>query len=201
MGVPRDEVPLVSTLLARVSGQYAVARGHARIVVEQAALPSGVPDILVIHASASSLRRLERSALRLRTPHEAATLARLFNGDELTGHNRTQQRRLEEAGWLATAAGPANVSEAIAYEVKVRDWQAGINQLTRYMKFTSRGALALPTEAAKRIPRRFLQTNGIGLITIDEDRVTQVRKGRSRPLSVAAQLWLAELAVRALSDR
>lgn len=156
-----------------------------------------MPDLLVIHVSAATVRRLVHNNLRLMTPREAVLASRLTDGDVPSRrHDREAAATLVERGWGTRATRLPRIVDAIAIEVKVRDWRAGLHQLDRYMRWSSRGLLAAPPEVIARIPQRYRDSSGVGLAAVKSGSTRLIRKGRRKKLTIAATLWMAELCAR-----
>lgn len=204
MGIPTHEAPLVQQVVDSIDKLYRPTRGYMRVLIEQADLPTGMPDVLAIHCSYRSVARLVDRGLRLDNARQARALG-MAGGDRgsrpLSDHDRRLVRRLKERGWDDARPQVASIADAISFEVKVRDWKAGIGQLTRYSSFASRTVLALPADAIGRIPSNYLKTSGAGLVRLGPAGPRLVRRGRQRTISLTGKLWLGELAARKLEHQ
>ena len=87
-----------------------------------------------------------------------------------------------------------------AFEMKLRDWQRGLAQATRYRFFAHTSSLVLPPEQGRAAYERraLFKSAGVGLVSFDsaDGQIrTLLRPRRSKPLSARAHgLMLAQLA-------
>ena len=89
------------------------------------------------------------------------------------------------------------MSDSLIVEAKVSNWRRAVSQLARIRDSAHRSALALPADCVGRVGRPFLKKNQLGLLAVDtRGGVTWRRGSPRRELSLAADLWLVELAIR-----
>lgn len=208
VGVPKAEALLTRTLLRVPSDLLTPGRGRELFVLPEVELGVGRPDALLMAVSRNAVEARLRSGLRLRTLAEAEILGAWVDGRHSRhsiSHVRATLARAARCGWISReghlAARVGLISDSLLIEAKVSDWRTGIHQLARARFGAHRATLAMPDAAGHRPPRRSLDKNGIGLLTVHSDgTVRWVRQSRVRPLSTAADLWLVELAVRAAEE-
>lgn len=184
-------------------------RGREIVALTEVGLGVGRPDLLVLAVSRRGLEKRALEGLRLRTLTDAEILAaseEAVRSRHSQSHERATLKHLTTLGWSATGdarrTAPRLVHDSLLVEAKVSDWRAGLGQLARARWSAHRAALAVPTIAAHRVPRVTLDRNSIGVITVEPETGDTAwrRKSRSRRITRAADLWLTELAIRALDS-
>ena len=94
-------------------------------------------------------------------------------------------------------ASKTDVTSAMIVEAKVSDWKCGLVQLARTRDFCTHSVLALPDHRLHLVPDRMMDRHGFGLLANDDrGSVLWTRQPRMRSLTLAASLWLTELAIR-----
>lgn len=202
VGVPGSELVLVR--MATAFGRLVLppGKGRSTIALSEVELGFGRPDVLLAAVSRRRLKSHLRSELRLASFLEARALASVIERRQMTGitrhHALALQRRLAAKGWIAEVerGRPSLVADALLVEAKVADWRTGLIQLVRIRRLFPRCALLVPRTVAARVPRRILDRHAIGLLALNWDSVSWVRRGRRRATNLAARLWLDELVLR-----
>lgn len=206
VGLPKAEAEITEALLRHLPKLLTAGRGRELIALTEVGLGRGRPDLILLAASRRGLEARQRSGLRLRTFTDAEILTAAHAGvtsRHTPGHERATLRYLTSIGWRPERtldSIPRLVSDSILIEAKVNDWKSGIAQLARARWSAHRGALALPTGTIARVSRSMLRKNRLGLLAIaqEDQQVAWRRQAPARTLKRAADLWLSELAVRAL---
>lgn len=198
------------TAAALEQGPKLIHPGPGRVLIGLSEVELGVgrPDVLLVTASKNGLVARGRRGLRLTNLTEAEILAAVHEGKRSKhspSHVRAVTRRLREAGWLMRGDTlprmPLFISQSVLIEAKVRDWRTGIGQLARTTWVAHRSALLVPVEVEQRVPRALFQHNRIGLIIQRSDGTLAWRlRGRVRRISLVADLWVSELAIRHLEQ-
>jgi hypothetical protein len=167
-----------------------------------ASLPvgAGMPDLIAASYSphVSGLREISNSSPHVLAYLRAFGKVRAETISERTGVPRRKlDRQLSDLSEAEIVHAPTSgtfqlspqwrgiLSEIIAIEVKVSDWQRAIRQAARNRVFCTQSYVALPTDIANRVRREpaFVQT-GLGLLSISKSNsVTMARKAvRQKPL-------------------
>ena len=206
VGVPLHEVRLTNALEAGARDLFRPGVGRNAITVPEPDMPAGRPDLVAIAVSRRTVDFRRNRGLRLSTHSEARVLARAVHSERTTGLSEGSERdirlRLQIRGWLRPNGSPAvpveaRVGDSLIVEAKVSNWRRAVSQLARIRDAAHRSALALPTECVGRVGRPFLRKNQLGLVTVDTGgRVAWRRSSPRREISLAADLWLVELAIR-----
>lgn len=205
VGTPGKESELTANAASNAARLLRPGTGRSRYLLHEVEFGIGRPDILLLVASPAALRRRRNLGLRIQNLTEARVLGGRVGGGTFKGitsqHAAAVERRLQGRGWSTSEATRALVADSLLIEAKVADWKRGIHQLARTRPFVHRAALLMPS-AAQHLPnRQMLSRAGIGLLTMDErSTLGWRRKGRRRPLAPSAQLWLDELALRAMES-
>lgn len=205
VGVPSAERTLTEAVLRDAYALLSPGSGRSLFVLSQVDLGVGRPDLLLLSASRKALHARARSGLRLANLTEARVLAAINNrggSGHSVGHVRTVTARLRQAGWITSTGGvravrPA-VADSILVEAKVSDWRTGLQQLTRTRWAAHASALLMPTASKRRVPRRTLRHNHLGLLVLNDHGLRWQIKPPRRPITWLADAWLAELAIRSL---
>lgn len=182
--------------------------GRVLVALSEVELGVGRPDVLLLTASKNGLLARARHGLRLGNLTEAEILASVHEGrrsKHSDSHVRAVTRRLRALGWLvrgdALRTTPRLIAQSVLIEAKVRDWRTGIGQLARTTWVAERSALLVPRNVERRVPKALFQHNGIGLIIQRSDGTLAWRlRGRARRISLVADLWVTELAIRHLEQ-
>lgn len=211
VGVPRHETRLTDALRAEVRGLIRPGPGRQLVLVVEPEMPVGRPDLVVIAVSRRAVEFRRARGLRLSTASEARVLAAAVDPRSPSGLSGGSEReirgRLADRGWLSANGLPAasvesRVNDSLIVEAKVSNWRRAVSQLARTRDAAHRSAIALPTERLGAVQRPYLKKSGLGLLAVDEcGVVTWKRSSPRRPLSLAADLWLVELAIRQNADR
>lgn len=206
VGRPKAEAVLTNSLLRATQQLLRPGRGRELFVLPEVELGVGRPDVLLMAISRNAVEARRKKQLRLRTLTEAEILASWLEGRESRhseGHVRATLARARLSGWIRESghlsAGVGLVADSVLIEAKISDWRTGINQLARARFGAHRAVLVMPEGSTHRPPRPSLEKNRIGLLTVRPDgSVGWVRRSKPSRLSTAADLWLVELAIRAL---
>lgn len=203
VGIPIAEAELTYALARELPRVLRPGKGRVLVVLDEVELGVGRPDLIAVMTSPSALRARAKKGLRLNNLTEARVLGELREGSSsgvTQAHAREVGRRLKARGWLESSAstGPV-VSDSWLIEAKMQDWQAGLMQLSRGRWACNRAALLLPESVVPRVPTARLNRLALGLISYGNGgRVRWHRRGRRREISLTADVWLAELAIRHL---
>lgn len=208
VGVPIHEVELTDALTRLAYSMLPPGRGNGLHALVEVPTGVGRPDVLLVAFSVSRLRAWLRRAPELLSYTEARVLAAVVLEPsrpvwESVGLTRSYAQRvhraLHERGWMdemgALVVGPM-VKDSLLVEAKMSHWQAGLAQLVAVSGYANRSALLLPADKTRLVDQDALTRNGLGLIAHDADGVRWVRKPRTRPLHLAANLWVTELVAR-----
>ena len=159
-------------------------------------LGAGFPDVVAVEYCDSllSISALGRESVEILAYLRAVGRARIDTvADRLRIPEPVVESTaafLQEAGALQISEGPLALTsgwrelltEVVAFEFKVSDWQRALSQATRNLLFAHRSFVALPAGVAARIcdaPEFGLQ--GIGVISVPEEgHATIARRARSR---------------------
>lgn len=76
-----------------------------------------------------------------------------------------------QGGYRRTFTPPSVLRGIVAIEAKVRDWQAGLFQSRRYLRYSNTVYLALASQHLGRVDLAALAQEGIGLLSIDASGV------------------------------
>jgi hypothetical protein len=205
VGAPSAESQLTRAAVAQTDQLMKPGPGRSLFVLTEVELGIGRPDMLLMAASPGALRARQARGLRLHNWTEARVLAAHLTNRETAGVTRSHAlsvgRRLAERGWGGVRRVNSVHVESLLIEAKVADWKRGLRQLARTRRLAHRSALLVPRSLRHLIDRSVLTHGNIGLVTVDAGfRLRWERKGRARRLSPAADLWLTELAIRAMED-
>ncbi|MDQ3573619.1 MAG: hypothetical protein M3404_01655 [Actinomycetota bacterium] len=201
-----DETLLTTAALGQSRALVQPGPGRVLVTLSEVELGVGRPDVLLLTASKNGLLARARHRLRLGNLTEAEILAAVHEGrrsKHTASHVRAVTRRLRALGWLVPGdrlrMTPRLISQSVLIEAKVRDWRTGIGQLARTTWVAERSALLVPRDVERRVPKALFQHNGIGLIVQRSNGALAWRlRGRSRRISLVADLWVTELAIRHL---
>jgi hypothetical protein len=206
VGVPVAEAELTSSVFEQARSLVGLRPGQRLIVILEADMPIGRPDLLLLTCWSSALDRHAKSGRRLHKYSEAKVLAAIFTRGRLASHDdvgmtrehfaRTR-RQLLASGW-ATARPPGVVASSLLIEAKTDHWAGGISQLMRERSLAADVALVVPERRAKAVSRPLLKRQRIGLLQVKDGQVQWLRRGSERQPSLAARLWLTELASQSL---
>lgn len=209
VGIPVDELSVTDALARQAPEILPPRRGFRLFVFAELDSDHGRPDMALVAMSSTALKARLRQGMRLNTASEARVLAAFWSGSRTRytdSHVRSIRARLVGGGW---PLGECNampdeyriVRESIVIEAKVADWRSGVRQLARSRWMANRLALAVPQSSVARIGRPILNRYRMGLIaTAADGSVVALRKGRRQKLSLAGDLWLSELGIRALES-
>lgn len=208
VGVPSAERALTEAAVRCAHDLLGPGPGRSLFVLPEVDLGVGRPDLLLFSASRRALEARARSGLRLANLTEARVLAALNNGGG-SGHSASHARavasRLQDGGWLRSGGSVRTLSPTIGdsmlVEAKVSDWRTGLQQLTRTRWASHSAALLVPSANQRRVPRKTLRHNRLGLLVLNGEGLRWQLKPPRRPLSWLADVWLAELAIRNLEQR
>jgi hypothetical protein len=205
VGVPKAERELTQAALLGARLLLRPGSGRSLLVLSEVEIGVGRPDLLLLSVSRRALEARERAGLRLANLTEARVLAALNNGGvsgHSAGHVRTVGTRLQETGWIRSpgdvAAVRPTIGDSMLIEAKTGDWRTGLQQLTRNRWASHFSALLMPVESHRRVPRRSLRHNHLGLLVLNGRGLRWQIKSPRRSLSWLADVWLTELAIREL---
>lgn len=69
-----------------------------------------------------------------------------------------------------------NLGKTISIEAKIKDWKSGILQAQRYLMFSDFSYLALPEEKIKNVELAQVEKNGIGLLSVKNNKIEEIVK-------------------------
>lgn len=203
VGVAKAELDLVARFMSSPRSLYAPGRGYQQLVLDEVELGFGRPDLVLLTVSPGRLTAWRNRGKRLGTWTQARVLGALLKPGEHVppavsrDHWLATKRVLESAGWLQLDFAETPIRESLLVEAKTRDWRSGLNQLLLRKPLFRETALLVPSPVARRVPRSFLKTYGLGLITQDgRGALSWRRHSRIAKPPLAADLWLTELAIR-----
>lgn len=209
VGHPTHESELTSALLAAPGAFVRPGTGRQTFLITEVPFPAGRPDVVAAVVSPALLARRARLGLRLANFTEARVLAALIQGTVPGGishdHARAVARRVEALGWMEALRHSVvrAASDSLLIEAKRSEWRKGISQILRNRRQIHRAALLIPSDSARLINESSLRRADCGLIVFDRERrqLSWAFQGKAREPSLAADLWLAELAIRATLGR
>lgn len=203
VGQPLAEKLLTDSLAASVRDILPAGRGRTLFHLQEVELGTGRPDSILVVASLSALSARRRHRLRLPTLAHARVLGALRAHRPIPyscGHSLTLIKSLQELGWLNSErklrSVPRLVHTSEVIEAKLTDWRTGLCQLSKARWAANRASLLIPFSVHRRIPRRALRQNCVGLLTEDDGVIQQRIKPPTMPLLWHADAWLSELTIR-----
>ena len=202
VGVPAREGLLTQRLADAAGKLFPPGSGRSSWLVLEPQTGLGIPDVLIIQASALAVSTHVARGLRLPTLSAARVLSARPN--EATGvtPRYAQSLRLNATrdGWTASAVRAASsvVSDSLAIEVKLADAKRALQQLSKFRVSTHRAAICRPASTAHRASRQTLDRFGAGLLVAEEFDIHWENRARFQEIPTFRRLWLAELLVRSL---
>lgn len=205
VGAPTHESELTSAVLENAATFIRPGSGRQAFLMTEVAFPAGRPDVVAVVASPTLLKWRALMGLRLANFTEARVLAamlcRTSSGGISPDHARAVARRVEGRGWLDALRGRSvrAVSDSLLIEAKHSEWRKGVSQLLRNRRQIHRAAILVPADRAGLVNQPALTRMDCGLMVFDGglQRLSWIIEGAPREPSLAADLWLAELAIRA----
>ena len=205
VGVPVAERALTDALDCLAHRIVTPGSGRSLIHLREVEIGLTRPDAILLAVSSTGLRARLRTNLRLPTLAHARVLESLRTGvpPGYSQRHLSQLRcHLREMKWLTKTGHVRDVSKLIArsliVEAKVSDWRRGIGQLTKVRRLSHEAALLMSVETQHRVSRATLRHNRLGLLVASSDQLRWQIRSPSTELSWAADLWLTELAMRAI---
>lgn len=213
LSFPR-EADMTSRLL-RSAGAFGCAAWPSLLEFEA---PQGIPDVVFPRFSAAAAGVREGTLLarpfvarsesavvfalherRVRGLREVATRARLA---ETTARATLRELAAEGAvnarggGWVLAGPCPARLSQAVAVELKLRDWRRALGQAIRYRGFAERSFVVVAEEYAQA-PASALEAfrlHGVGLASLSPwGSINVITRPRARkPLDPIARFLAGE---------
>lgn len=203
VGEPIHEVRLTASLEGSIGRLVKPGPGRSVFVVAEAEAPIGRPDVAVVVVAQGVVSRYMNSGVRL--PNVTAAKLVLTRDDSLnpaavTDHRARVRKELERSGWTYAQARRLSsaVRDTLAVEAKVRDWRAGLRQVTRFRRDFSCSALLLPSRPASAQFDEALGMYGCGLLVEDRGRIRWDREAQRIEPPNWANLWMLELVARGL---
>ena len=203
-------LPTVERALTDLLGQHAATMIDVRdsdrlLYLPEVPFPGGRPDGLLIVVSSAGLAERRRAGLRLASLTHAQILESHLTVTP-SGYSPSWvarvSKQLRADGWLTRdhRARPVGrlIQASLAVEAKMSDWRRGVRQLCRTRWMVNMAALLLPSEVQHRASRTLLRHNRIGLIVAHGDSLRWQVTAPNMALRPAGDLWLSELAARAL---
>ncbi len=214
VGHPVAELLLQDQLAHELPYLLPSGRGRSLKVLREWPLREGRPDFIILSVNGAALRRFVQSGVEFSREADAQVAGLAAEGLEefpseiarrlgySESYVRTMLRDLRSRGLnLRALHRDADVvARSVIVEVKVGRWWEAIRQTRRYRGLAHTTAIAVPAGAvpsARRDAGTYMDRTGTGLIAVQGDAATWVRRPRQRSgLSIGAGLWLAELARR-----
>lgn len=204
VGVPTHEAVLTGRLAASAGALFPPGPGRSSWLILEPQTGFGVPDVLIVRASATAVAAHQVRKLRIPTVSAARVLAASSHSAPGITRKYAQTLRTELArqGWTeATVRSAANVvTDSMAIEVKMQDAKRALQQLGKFRVSAHRAAICMPVETAHRASRTTLERFGAGLIVAEDSRIVWEMPARYQPLPEYRRLWLAELLIRAFES-
>lgn len=169
--------------------------GRSAVVIPEASIGRGRPDVLIVVVSMTSLKAYLSSGLRVETLTHARALVASASSSAALGGNA-----LKNVGGTWAGADvrrySKSVFDSLAVEAKMKDWKQAIRQASRFRHLAHRAAIMLPDSVLLNRVEPYLGTYDLGFIGFSRSRpVWCVSAGKSE-LRPGNALWLLELAAR-----
>lgn len=182
--------------------------GRSLVHLKEVELGTGRPDSILVVLSMAGLQARRRAGLRLPSLAHARVLdavrARTSAGYSAS-HVSQLTYELRDFGWIYSTrrvrSVPNLVHRSLTVEAKMADWRTGIGQLSKARWASHEAALLMPYETQHRVPRQTLRHNRIGLLVLQDSYIRCRIQPRHLQLRWMADVWLTELAIRALEDQ
>lgn len=204
VGVPTHEAILTKRLFASAGSLFPPGPGRSAWLILEPQTGFGVPDVLIVRASAAAVAAHKARGLRMPTVSAARVLATHSHSVPGITEKYAQALRADLArrGWTTgTVRSAASVvSDSIAIEVKMQDARRALQQLGKFRVSAHRAAICMPITTAHRASRTTLDRFGAGLIVADGHRLAWETPAQYQQLPEYRRLWLAELLIRALDS-
>lgn len=203
VGVPLAERALTGALEDLAHSVLPPGPGRSLVHLREVELGTGRPDSILVVLSTAGLKARLRADLRLATLAQARVLESIRNGTA-SGYSPSYVSHLKnlllDKGWLKrnlqVTDVPNLIYRSLIVEAKISNWQTGICQLAKSRWASHSSALLMPTSTQRRVSRRSLSHNRLGLLVEDNGIINWRIKSPSRELRWMADLWLTELAIR-----
>lgn len=207
VGVPHAERTLTTALDVFASRIVAPGVGRSLVHLREVELGTGRPDSILVALSSVGLRARVRAELRLPSLAHARVLESIRSGIP-SGYSQSHANQLtnslRDLGWLMGEQRvrdvPNLVYRSLTVEAKMSDWRTGICQLTKARWASHAAAILMPREMQHRVLRVALRHNRLGLLIADQGDIRWQVKAPCRELDWMADLWLTELAIRAIEN-
>lgn len=201
VGEPIHEVRLTASLEASIGRLIKPGPGRSLFVIAEAEAPIGRPDVAAVIVAQTVVTTYIRAGVRLPNV-TAAKLLLTSSPANRTDHEARVFKDLERSGWTRAHAErlSAAVRKTLAVEAKVRDWRAGLRQVTRFRRDFSYSALLLPARPASERFSESLAVYGCGLLVEDGGRIRWDREAQRIDPPSWANLWMLELVARGLEN-
>lgn len=206
VGKPQAERVLTEALGHQAVGLVAPGSGRSLLHLQDVELGTGRPDAILVAISLGGLHARRSKGLRLPSLAHAQFLNAIYTGRQSSysaGHAASLTRTLRSLGWVTdherVRVVPRLVSRSLVVEAKMTDWRHGVGQLLKARWASHCAALLMPHETQHRVPRTTLEHNGLGLLVANQGNVIWGAEAPTLDLSWIADLWLTELAIRAVA--
>jgi len=148
------------------------------------------------------VNRYVANGLRVPTVTAAKILTAATDTRAPSRHELRLQKDLERSGWTYNRARTfaSAVHDSLAIEAKVRDWRAGVRQISRFRRSFERSALLLPTASANAAMEETLNAYGCGLLVEASGRVDWKLAGQRVEPPLWARLWTLEVVARSIES-
>lgn len=179
--------------------------GRSVFIIEEAALGSGRPDIILMTISTRALAAFRGTGLRIPSPLAAKILDPGFRDEDLgveRSYARALRRDLETCGWSEALAGRIAVTlhDSLGVEAKIKDWRQAVRQVSKFRRLFHRSAVLMPRRILPEQSTLAMDFYGCGLLFQDASKVEWHRASSLNEPQVWAKLWLLELLMRGLGD-
>lgn len=201
VGQPIHEVRLTASLDASIGRLVKPGPGRSLFVIAEAEAPIGRPDVAAVVVAQGVVTSYMRAGVRLPNV-TAAKLIVTSDSVDRTNHGDRVFKELKRSGWTHAHARKLSgaVQGTLAVEAKVRDWRAGLRQVTRFRRDFSYSALLLPSRPANAQFEEALAVYGCGLLVEDRGRIRWDRQAQRINPPSWANLWMLELVARGLEN-
>ena len=205
VGIPVGERILTDALDSFAPRMVAPGPGRSLVHLREVEIGTGRPDAILIVLSSAGLKARLRADLRLPSLAHARVLESIRTGipsGYCPSHVNQLTNSLRDWGWLTKHQRVRSVASLIhrslTVEAKMSDWRRGIGQLAKARWASHAAALLMPRDRQHRVSRKTLRHNRIGLLVAHQEVIRWQIEAPSLELSWMADLWLTELAIRAV---
>ncbi|WP_172512323.1 hypothetical protein [Glutamicibacter mishrai] len=192
VGQPIYEVALTSSLRKNAKLLLPPGPGRSVVVIPEAAIGRGRPDVLLVVVSISSLHSYIHSGLKIYSLNHAREItSKLLDSNQMKKKNPFD-------GWTRNSFRQFSnsVNNSLAVEAKIKDWKQAVRQASRFKHLAHRSAIMMPNARLSERLNPYLKTYDLGLISFSGAEPTWIEPAHKQFLRPENQLWLLELAAR-----